>query len=117
MSSVWLLLQAQFGTLTDYFNAVYKAHGVAQGSRPADFPVLSGDFFAYADREDHYWTGYFTSRPFYKSLDRVIESHLRWGRFNNTSLITDNLRCINNTVAIYVSETGAFFLFCIANKM
>ncbi|KAF1387016.1 hypothetical protein PFLUV_G00100890 [Perca fluviatilis] len=69
--------QAQFGTLTDYFNAVYKAHGVAQGSRPADYPVLSGDFFAYADREDHYWTGYFTSRPFYKSLDRVIESHLR----------------------------------------
>uniref|UniRef100_A0A671Y0D9 Alpha-mannosidase n=1 Tax=Sparus aurata TaxID=8175 RepID=A0A671Y0D9_SPAAU len=70
-------VQAQFGTLTDYFNAVYKANGVAQGSRPAEFPVLSGDFFAYADREDHYWTGYFTSRPFYKSLDRVIESHLR----------------------------------------
>uniref|UniRef100_A0A8D3E9A1 mannosyl-oligosaccharide 1,3-1,6-alpha-mannosidase n=1 Tax=Scophthalmus maximus TaxID=52904 RepID=A0A8D3E9A1_SCOMX len=70
-------VQAQFGTLSDYFNAMYKANGVAQGSRPADFPVLSGDFFAYADREDHYWTGYFTSRPFYKSLDRVIESHLR----------------------------------------
>uniref|UniRef100_A0A7N8WQP4 Alpha-mannosidase n=1 Tax=Mastacembelus armatus TaxID=205130 RepID=A0A7N8WQP4_9TELE len=70
-------VQAQFGTLTDYFNAVSKAHGVAQGSRPTDYPVLSGDFFAYADREDHYWTGYFTSRPFYKSMDRVIESHLR----------------------------------------
>uniref|UniRef100_A0A8C3B2X2 Alpha-mannosidase n=1 Tax=Cyclopterus lumpus TaxID=8103 RepID=A0A8C3B2X2_CYCLU len=70
-------VQAQFGTLTEYFNAVYKARGVAQGSRPADYPVISGDFFAYADREDHYWTGYFTSRPFYKSLDRVIESHLR----------------------------------------
>uniref|UniRef100_A0A3B5MUV6 Alpha-mannosidase n=1 Tax=Xiphophorus couchianus TaxID=32473 RepID=A0A3B5MUV6_9TELE len=71
-----LHIQAQFGTLTDYFNAVYKAYGVPQGSRPGDFPVLSGDFFAYADREDHYWTGYYTSRPFYKSLDRVIESHL-----------------------------------------
>uniref|UniRef100_A0AAX7SL55 mannosyl-oligosaccharide 1,3-1,6-alpha-mannosidase n=1 Tax=Astatotilapia calliptera TaxID=8154 RepID=A0AAX7SL55_ASTCA len=70
-------VQAQFGTLTDYFNAVYKTNGVAQGSRPAGYPVLSGDFFAYADREDHYWTGYFTSRPFYKSMDRVIESHLR----------------------------------------
>lgn len=70
-------VKAQFGTLSDYFSAVYKANGVPEGSRPADFPVLSGDFFAYADREDHYWTGYFTSRPFYKSFDRVLQSHLR----------------------------------------
>ncbi|XP_057692504.1 alpha-mannosidase 2x isoform X2 [Corythoichthys intestinalis] len=70
-------VKTQFGTLSDYFNALYKSYGVPQGSRPPDFPVLSGDFFAYADREDHYWTGYFTSRPFYKSLDRVIESQLR----------------------------------------
>ncbi|XP_036431787.1 alpha-mannosidase 2x isoform X2 [Colossoma macropomum] len=70
-------VQAQFGTLTDYFGAVYKANGVAQGVRPPGYPVLSGDFFAYADREDHYWSGYYTSRPFYKNLDRVLESHLR----------------------------------------
>uniref|UniRef100_A0AAQ4QQ79 Alpha-mannosidase n=1 Tax=Gasterosteus aculeatus aculeatus TaxID=481459 RepID=A0AAQ4QQ79_GASAC len=70
-------VQAQFGTLSEYFDAVYKAYDVAQGARPPDYPVFSGDFFSYADREDHYWTGYFTSRPFYKSLDRVIESHLR----------------------------------------
>ncbi|XP_042571064.1 alpha-mannosidase 2x-like [Cyprinus carpio] len=72
-----LCSQAQFATLTDYFSAVYKAKGVAPGTRPPDYPVLSGDFFAYADREDHYWSGYYTSRPFYKNLDRVLESHLR----------------------------------------
>ncbi|MFT7819105.1 alpha-mannosidase 2x isoform X3 [Arapaima gigas] len=70
-------VHAQFGTLTDYFNAVYKMNGVAPGARPPDYPVLSGDFFAYADREDHYWSGYYTSRPFYKNFDRVLESHLR----------------------------------------
>ncbi|XP_026883527.2 alpha-mannosidase 2x isoform X1 [Electrophorus electricus] len=70
-------VQAQFGTLTDYFSAVYKANGVVMGARPPAYPVLSGDFFVYADREDHYWSGYYTSRPFYKNLDRILESHLR----------------------------------------
>lgn len=82
MQEPWLraaraVLQAQFGTLSDYFDALYKKVGIVPGMRPPGFPVLTGDFFSYADREDHYWTGYFTSRPFYKSLDRVLEAHLR----------------------------------------
>lgn len=71
------LLQAQFGTLSDYFDALYKRMGIVPGMHPPGFPVLSGDFFSYADREDHYWTGYYTSRPFYKSMGRVLEAHLR----------------------------------------
>ncbi|XP_048337779.1 alpha-mannosidase 2x isoform X2 [Sphaerodactylus townsendi] len=52
-----LHVQAQFGTLSDYFDALYKRVGIVPGMRPPGFPVLSGDFFSYADREDHYWTG------------------------------------------------------------
>ncbi|XP_006876984.1 PREDICTED: alpha-mannosidase 2-like [Chrysochloris asiatica] len=72
-----LNVKIQFGTLSDYFDALDKADVNSGKSSQSIFPVLSGDFFTYADRDDHYWSGYFTSRPFYKRMDRIMESHLR----------------------------------------
>ncbi|KAJ7393930.1 hypothetical protein OS493_003599 [Desmophyllum pertusum] len=72
-----LKAKIQFGTLSDYFNAIWKTTGSEPGSQPKGFPALSGDFYTYADRDDHYWSGYYTSRPFYKHMDRALESHHR----------------------------------------
>uniref|UniRef100_A0AAX7T9D2 mannosyl-oligosaccharide 1,3-1,6-alpha-mannosidase n=1 Tax=Astatotilapia calliptera TaxID=8154 RepID=A0AAX7T9D2_ASTCA len=68
-----LHIKARFGTLSDYFQALHRRLSTTRTT----LPKLRGDFFSYADRDDHYWTGYFTSRPFYKRLDRKLEATLR----------------------------------------
>ena len=57
-------VEIQFGTLSNYFNAVLGKF---------EAPLLKGSFFTYADRNEDYWSGYFTSRIFDKALDRHLE--------------------------------------------
>ncbi|PIO58287.1 hypothetical protein TELCIR_20281, partial [Teladorsagia circumcincta] len=45
-------VNARFGTLSDYFAELDRSLRVDQRS----LPVLSGDFFTYSDRDDHYWS-------------------------------------------------------------
>ncbi|XP_066907916.1 alpha-mannosidase 2 [Halyomorpha halys] len=62
--------EIRFGTVKHFFDKVDKYN-----------VTLQGDFFPYADLDSEYdlayWTGYFTSRPYWKKLARSLESMLR----------------------------------------
>jgi alpha-mannosidase II len=77
----------RFGTLSDYFELLKEKN-------KRNLRTLSGDFFTYADKTDRYWSGYYTSRPFYKRLDRIVEHYLRAAEL---TFSLSNLKGADNT--------------------
>ncbi|RNA38375.1 alpha-mannosidase [Brachionus plicatilis] len=77
----------RFGTLREYFEALMKNNKKFN----VNMPSFKGDFFTYADSSNNYWSGYFTSRPFYKRLDRLVGFYLRSAEilFSLNNLIGD----------------------------
>ncbi|XP_053687178.1 alpha-mannosidase 2 [Sabethes cyaneus] len=66
-----LNVEAKFATLQEYFDALRSS------MEPEKFPSLSGDFFTYADVNEDYWSGYYTSRPYHKRQDRILLNYIR----------------------------------------
>ncbi|CAJ0583422.1 unnamed protein product, partial [Mesorhabditis spiculigera] len=62
----------KFGTFNDYFTALEKWYKDKKKS-PAK---ISGDFFPYQCAMGSWWTGYFTTRPFYKKQGRLLHSQI-----------------------------------------
>lgn len=87
------------GTPRDYFNEIKK--------RSANFPTFKGDFFVYSDifseGRPAYWSGYFTTRPFYKLLSSELEHNLRAAEILFT-IAYNTARQQNNENAIKVFE-------------
>ncbi|CAO1425424.1 unnamed protein product [Diamesa serratosioi] len=102
-----LNVEAKFGTLQEYFDSVKKEKGVE------NFPSLSGDFFTYADRDDNYWSGYFTSRPYYKRMDRILMNYLRsaemlhsWNDWDSEAGFDELLQTARQALSIFQHHDG-----------
>lgn len=98
---------AKFGTLQEFFDSVHAEQ------KSATFPALSGDFFTYADRDFDYWSGYFTTRPFHKRLDRMLLAILRsaemlhaWTPWEVKSQLDAKLRQARRAHSIFQHHDG-----------
>ncbi|KAF1770741.1 hypothetical protein GCK72_002564 [Caenorhabditis remanei] len=67
-------VEIRFGTFTDYFDELEKWYSENKDSQPS---TLSGDFFPYMCALGDYWTGYYTTRPFFKRQGRLLHSLIR----------------------------------------
>ncbi|KAI5651043.1 hypothetical protein M9H77_37048 [Catharanthus roseus] len=59
-------------------NALYSTPSIyteAKHATKEKWPLKTGDFFPYADHENAYWTGYFTSRPALKGYVRMLSGY------------------------------------------
>lgn len=65
--------EVQFGTVSDYFKELEE--------RGYEFPSFSGDFHVYSDifseGRPAYWSGYYSTRPFWKKFYRETENVVR----------------------------------------
>lgn len=86
-----------FGTPSDFFKALRERGGT-------NFGTLRGDFFVYSDvyaeGRPAYWSGFYTSRPFWKVLDRELETNLRSTEMLYTFALNDAKRKKLQTVKL-----------------
>ncbi|XAR73761.1 Alpha-mannosidase [Bertholletia excelsa] len=59
-------------------NALYSTPTIYTDAKNAEnvlWPLKTNDYFPYADRENAYWTGFFTSRPAFKRYVRMLSGY------------------------------------------
>lgn len=99
-------VEAKFATLQEYFDSLHS-------EKNQEYPTLSGDFFTYADRADNYWSGYFTSRPFHKRVDRVLMHYIQsaemlsaWNAWEPTAKFDEMLINARRELALFQHHDG-----------
>ena len=122
-------MNIKFGNLTEYFNHVKKiAHekvsqsGSSTLDSPELFPTISGDFYPYTEKNQEYWTGYYTTRPLNKRFSREIESLVHATdafnvmlysifkyynvKYEGYSIVSENLRTARRELGMFLHHDG-----------
>ncbi|KAK3091397.1 hypothetical protein FSP39_019585 [Pinctada imbricata] len=63
----------RFGTVGEYFDLLHESISKSKEKEES----VTGDFFTYTDRDDEYWSGYYTTRPFDKRMIRYFHELLK----------------------------------------
>ncbi|CAI9094984.1 OLC1v1030831C1 [Oldenlandia corymbosa var. corymbosa] len=88
-------------------NALYSTPSIYTEAKHAaneEWPLKTGDFFPYADNDNAYWTGYFTSRPALKGYVRMMSAYFLAARqlefFKGRSTIGPNTDALADALAL-----------------
>lgn len=106
----------QFGTVSDYFKEVNFR---LNGNESKQLISIEGDFLPYADIyanfRPSYWTGFYTTRPFYKQLSQELEYWLRTAEILYSlgkTLVPQNMRkIVINDYSFLISSRQTLALF------
>uniref|UniRef100_A0A915C586 Alpha-mannosidase n=1 Tax=Parascaris univalens TaxID=6257 RepID=A0A915C586_PARUN len=79
----WNRTRIRFGTFVDYFTALQQFNI----DNAINAATLTGDFFPYQCALGDIWTGYYTTRPFYKKQGRHLHALIRATDLATTNMI------------------------------
>uniref|UniRef100_A0AC35UAH3 Alpha-mannosidase n=1 Tax=Rhabditophanes sp. KR3021 TaxID=114890 RepID=A0AC35UAH3_9BILA len=102
-----LNMNIRFGTLQDYFETVHRNQKMYNKKTQS----ITGDFFTYSDEGQDYWSGYYTSRPFFKRFDRILQHHIRAGDILFSHLLINKIDVSSIDYNLLVEARRSMSLF------
>ncbi|KAH3760023.1 alpha-mannosidase 2x [Pelomyxa schiedti] len=103
-------VMVKFSTISDYITSVTQSRFWTR--EPS--PMLEGDFFPYSDLRQDYWTGFFSSRAFYKALIRQLSDAVRASQLllsvcvirepmdlSNVTILLQEIQSCSHIVSLY----------------
>ena len=68
------------------------------------WPLRKDDMFPFADDKDSYWSGFFTTRPLLKHLEREVSGLMHSSQYMRSMFALSRLQNANLTDMVFVSQ-------------